>query len=263
MGEQVFPRLSDFSPKGLVQMADEHDDAAFALALGSHPAMRAEPGFYELLTGINDPFANMAFGMNVPDAENRVLAISERLRKSECPAYFWVGPCTKPFDLSEILVRNGWVHLASPPAMVVELDHLKEPVLLEGFELIPVRNSEELAIWQETMAKGFNVSNEVGKIFSPPLRDPVRLYSAYLNGQPVGTTALVFHNGVAGIYSLAVLPKFRRQGIGALLTVLPLIEAWSEGYRLGTLQASSMGLPVYLQLGFAEVCKLKMFGFGL
>jgi GNAT superfamily N-acetyltransferase len=263
MTEQVFPQLSDFSPEGLVRMADEHDDAAFELALGGHSAMQSAEGFCEILTGIKDPFANMLFGMHVPDAGNRVLAITQRLRELECPGLFWVGPCTTPANLGEILIQNDWVHLASPPAMVIDLESLEIPQLLEGFQLCRVANEEELTVWHQAIAMGFGMSVEVAEMFAWNPIDQIRFYTAFLNDDVVGTTALVLQNGVAGIYCLSTLPEFRARGIGSALTVLPLIEARNEGYRIGTLQSSKMGLPVYLRLGFQEVCKLRMFSFGM
>ena len=263
MTSQLFPKLSDYSPDELVLMADTHDDSAFALALCNHPAMKSGDGFCEIITGIKDPFANMAFGMYVSDAESRVAAITEQLKKLDCPGLFWVGPCTLPANLDEILIQNGWVHLASPPAMVIDLESLEIPQLLEGFQLRRVANEEELSVWHQAIAEGFGMSIEVARMFAWNPSEQIRFYTAFLNGDVVGTTALILKNGVAGIYCLSTLPEFRARGIGSALTALPLVEARSEGYHIGTLQSSKMGLPVYLRLGFQEVCKLRMFSFGM
>jgi hypothetical protein len=39
----------------------------------------------------------------------------------------------------------------------------------------------------------------------------------------------------------------------------PLREARAAGYRVGTLQASEMGFPVYRRLGFQEVCTFGLY----
>ena len=263
MTDKSFPKLSDFDEKQLIWMADEHDDIAFATALGAHPAMKREGGFCEIITGHDDPFANMAFGMNVPDPENRVKAISDRLSSLSVPGYFWVGPCTKPANLDEILVQNGWRHIASPPAMVVDLHDLRAPQLPIGFELREVTSDDDLKIWQETVAKGFHLRPEVAQMFSSVGDPSMRYFTAFIDDQPAGTTALFIHKGVPGIYSVCTLPEFRGRGIGSALTSLPFLDARAGGCHIGTLQASKMGLPIYQRLGFQEVCKLKLFSFGL
>jgi hypothetical protein len=52
------------------------------------------------------------------------------------------------------------------------------------------------------------------------------------------------------------VPEVQRRGIGALMTVGPLRAAQGRGYRVGVLQASPMGLPLYRRLGFQEYCRV-------
>ena len=88
---------------------------------------------------------------------------------------------------------------------------------------------------------------------------PFRNYLALLNGQPVGTSQLFLSAGVAGIYNVTCIPEARGQGIGAALTLAPLLYAREIEYHIGILQASELGYRVYRRLGFQDFGQLSVY----
>ena len=58
--------------------------------------------------------------------------------------------------------------------------------------------------------------------------------------------------GIAGVFCVATIEAARRRGIGAAVTLAPLLDARAAGYQIGVLQASEMGYPVYQRIGFTE-----------
>jgi len=255
----AYPALSDLSADEILLIADEHDDYAFAAMLENQPEMRIEHGFYEFLTGRMNPFANMLFGLNVPDTSSRVQKITNWLKERNAPSFWWVGPLTQPSNLDELLANAGWQEGGPAPAMIIDLSTLEDKHGPDGLTLERVETPEQLDLWQRTFSKGFELQEEVGRLVTPGKSAEISFYTALLDGQPVGTTALFIHRNVPGIYCVSTIREFRGRGIGAAITSKPLIEARDRGYKTGTLQASSMGYPVYKRLGFQDVCSLRVF----
>jgi hypothetical protein len=86
---------------------------------------------------------------------------------------------------------------------------------------------------------------------------PVHAYLAYLDGEPVATSASLDAGGVTGLYFIGTLRPARGRGIGRAITLRPLLDAQERGLRTGILQASSMGVPVYRGLGFEQYIEIR------
>jgi hypothetical protein len=69
----------------------------------------------------------------------------------------------------------------------------------------------------------------------------------------IRSTSLTFSDAVAGLYKIATLEPYRRQGIGAAMTLRPLLDALAVGYRTAELQAAPVGVNVYARLWFREI----------
>ena len=98
---------------------------------------------------------------------------------------------------------------------------------------------------------------QVESTLSDPEYKTQHRYIGFLDDTPVSTSAFVLDAGLAGIYAVATILEARRKGLGRIMTILPLLEARQMGYKVGCLQASSMGYPIYKQIGFLEVCKFR------
>jgi GNAT superfamily N-acetyltransferase len=152
------------------------------------------------------------------------------------------------------------------PVRAIELDKVPKIQQLSNFIIKQVEDNEQLLAWAHVVATGFGLPEEVCAPFIDlelslgilP-QSSARRYLGYQNEIPVSTSELVFDAGVAGIYAVTTLPEARRQGFGASMTSFPLHEALANGYKIGTLQASSMGHPVYRKLGFHDVYNFEIY----
>ena len=149
--------------------------------------------------------------------------------------------------------------------MAADLRNLSEkPAVPNGLQITTVENEEMLRKWIHVASVGFGIAQDVENIWYEFFADaacerPFQTYLALLNDKPVGTSQLFTSAGVAGIYNVTCLPEARGQGIGAAITLAPLLDAREMGYRVGILQASSMGRRVYQRLGFQDFGKLSVY----
>ena len=133
-----------------------------------------------------------------------------------------------------------------------------------GLAIVPVEDRATLRPWIQVMRVGFGLPEYAEKrlldLFAAvSLAPPMRTYLALLDGRPVATSQLFLAAGVAGIYSVTCLPEARGQGIGAAVTLAPLLEARRQGYAVSILQASDLGYQVYRRLGFQDYGRLNLY----
>ena len=86
-----------------------------------------------------------------------------------------------------------------------------------------------------------------------------QMYTGFLDGEPVATSALFMSNHVAGVYNVATQDAYRRRGLGAAMTWQAVHDGANAGCLLASLQASEMGRPVYERMGFRTVTSYKTY----
>ncbi|MFH1111067.1 MAG: GNAT family N-acetyltransferase [Planctomycetota bacterium] len=143
--------------------------------------------------------------------------------------------------------------------MAVEIAKMTPTTLLEGYESVRISGGKEIEEWAEGFAIGYELPIAVARVFSSsPIgadmapNAPVQFFAILKDAKPVSTSLLYLHGGLAGIYCVATVPAERGKGLGAHATAEPLRIAYDLGYRVGVLQSSVLGHPVYKRLGFAD-----------
>jgi ribosomal protein S18 acetylase RimI-like enzyme len=186
----------------------------------------------------------------------------QRFARRHVPMLWLVGPSTQPSDLGTHLIGFGLTHMADDPGMAIDLHAL--PVDLPvptGFTCEAVEDLRTLRAWcgftdQAVVTEALLAWGQT--LGFAPEREIVH-FLGRLDGRPVATATLVLGGGVAGIYNVMTVPDAQRRGIGALMTVRPLEMARTRGYRLGILQSSKLGYPLYRRLGFQDYCRIAIY----
>ena len=207
----------------------------------------------------------------VPDEVDAAIETAvSRYRLRGVPMLWWTGPATRPSNLGTYLETHGFKHELEQPGMAIDLQSMNENVATApGVTIEKVNDLETLKQWRNAFAAGFGFPDsfadacfELMRSMSFDAHLPLYHYIGWLNDEPVAASSLFFGAGVAGIYNLATVPDARRSGIGAMITLAPLREARSRGYRVGILHSSEMAANVYRTLGFQEYCKINHYVWG-
>jgi GNAT superfamily N-acetyltransferase len=263
--------LDDFSPAMLAR-ANEENLLSWLPIFGRLEGAQVNdiPGMNRSITNIPMSLFNSIMDARLePENVEPVIAhITADAQSRNVPVLWWVGPSTRPVDLATRLISHGFEIDEDGPGMAADLDQLNEGLPVPaGLTIKMANDSASQLVWCHTMALGFEAPpprvefavkhwSYLLSQLDPEITQP---YITWLNGQPVSTSLMQLGGGVAGIYSVATIPEARRKGIGAQVTLYPLQQARLRGYKVGILQASPMGLPVYRSLGFQEYCRITSY----
>lgn len=210
-----------------------------------------------VITGVesNDYNGVMRARLTPESAAQQVPALIEKFRRRRLPALWHLDPASQPPNLAEHLSRLGCSRLLPGVCMAAPLHSLPSEVsALVGLTIERVRTLAGLADWMDVWSEGESEPRKAREQLYASLGlnglEPLRHYLARLKGQPVGVSQLFLGERSAGLYCVAVLPTFRRRGIGTALTLTPLREARELGYSVGVLGPSPEGQLMYQELGF-------------
>jgi GNAT superfamily N-acetyltransferase len=132
------------------------------------------------------------------------------------------------------------------------------PQLLPGVEVRRVENVQCFQDFREIAAQGFRDEapgcyDLVLSIFPDPatvLAPDTSAFVVYVDGLPVSTGLTMLKNGIAWIGWVATRQEARGHGYGRLATIAAVRAGFTLGATLASLEATRIGVPVYLRLGF-------------
>lgn len=148
----------------------------------------------------------------------------------------------------------------------MDLDLLPESVPTpDDLTIEAVRDEQTLQAWMAPLAFGFEFPEPAalalfdlfhGFGFGPDA--PFQHYLGRWKGHPISTCSLFLGAGVAGMHT-TIVPAYRGQGVGAAMTLAPMLDARAMGYRIGVANAASNGTKVQGKLGFQPYCRLGLY----
>ena len=179
----------------------------------------------------------------------------------------------------EMWVRDGAdadldkAAIAAGMRVAVELSGMavhKSPGLPEprpGVEIRRVEDIEGLRDFTNVVAQGFrddapSLSDLVRSIFSEPgsiIAPDTAAFVVWDHGEPSSAAMTMVKNEVAWIGWVATLPEARGRGLGRMATAAATRAGFMLGARFASLEATKMGVPVYVRLGYREVQRYRTY----
>jgi ribosomal protein S18 acetylase RimI-like enzyme len=224
-----------------------------------------DPSIRWFRTGLPDVYCNQVLVTRLgdADADATIADVLGRVGRGGAPFTWWVMPSFAPADLAARLEGRGLHPERAWPAFALPLRDLPEPPPVPGLEIRRVENDADLDVYLGIVGQTLSSSDaftgllgDAGRRIGFADDAPEEHLIGLMEGSPVATASLLVAGGAAGLYNVATLEPARRRGIGAAMTVAAVRRGAARGLSIATLQASTMGRPIYERLGFRFVCDL-------
>jgi hypothetical protein len=156
--------------------------------------------------------------------------------------------------------RAGLIRVEAWPAMAAEVAGLPGRPAPDGVEIRRVSEPEDLEAVRAVEVETFGTPPAVAERFVGPamLEDErVEMFTAWMNGRPVGEATGYLQDGAVGIFGVGVVESARRRGIGAALTERAG-RAFGDRADLAWLQPSNTARRLYEGIGFRTVSRWEV-----
>jgi GNAT superfamily N-acetyltransferase len=161
-------------------------------------------------------------------------------------------------DLRRACAEAGLEPFGQPVPQMIRYRRLPPPPEVDGVALRLVEDAESLAAFRAVNTEAYGTYGMPAEVFGDLFDETAVVLSdeaahivvGWRGAEPVATAMAFESDGVASVQWVGTVPSARGSGLGALVTTFVTNLAFERGASSVTLQASPMGEPVYLRLGF-------------
>ncbi|MEX0321928.1 MAG: GNAT family N-acetyltransferase [Puniceicoccaceae bacterium] len=224
------------------------------------------------LTGIPHPFGNMIIAgrQNEQEFVSMLDELESWTAANEAPVCLNTFPGIGLEGSSEILQSREWLLMENLPGMWMEIpDGYEIGPIADGAELRHANDQQGLLAVTQALAEGFPILWEASEFFMKGIHlageatnGDLANFLITIDGKPAACSSVCIQDGIAGIYCVATLEEFRGKGLGTAVTKACIEYAGKRGASHALLHASEMGFGVYSRIGFQEICRIPVYGYG-
>jgi GNAT superfamily N-acetyltransferase len=177
----------------------------------------------------------------------------------------WIrGDQPEDLDLAAAASEAGLQLVYEMPEMVLG-SPVEEPDLPAGTELRQLSEPGQADDYWKVAASAYASIGFPPEVFgsytnnTSLLAENVVAFIAYLDGEPVSIAMTIVSHGVAGIYWVGSLEQARGKGLGRAVTAAATNAGFELGAEIASLQASTMGKPIYEAMGYETIFDYRLF----
>jgi ribosomal protein S18 acetylase RimI-like enzyme len=221
-------------------------------------AIEAEPGWlFGAGSSTHPVISNAALRRDdAIDATEFVARASEFFAARERRFAVWVkADQPEDDDLAAAAEAAGFEAVYAMPEMVLS-ERPEPPSMPPGTELRRLEELDQAADFWRVAIESYADIGFPPEIFSGYtnhaglLAENVAAFIAYLDGEPVSIAMTIVSDEVAGVYWVGSREQARGRGLGRTVTTAATAAGFELGANLASLQASPMGKPIYLTMGY-------------
>ena len=207
-----------------------------------------------------DPGSNVAqrFRFAAGELEEVRAEIYQHVRRRGRSACTWeVGSHATPLGLVDRLLELGLVD-DEPTPLAVGMVLTEPPAQAPpDVEVRRVETDDEAFAADRIAAVGFGMKQPAKRRrYEPDPRNVV--YLAHVDGKPVARASAAFGERGVSLFGGATLPEARGRGAYRALVAARWQDAVDRGTPVLVTQAGPMSRPILAQLGFREVCEIRI-----
>jgi len=162
-------------------------------------------------------------------------------------------------DLIEAALARGLLTVTDQPAMVCD-ERLPDALPPEGIELRVLTTADETRAFVAMADQAYTSlglpAGIIPAMAGPTPRIPpphLVTVGAFDGDELVSGAQVLFSHGIAGVYCVGTTESARGRGLAELVTRTVTNLGFDGGAPVVTLQASSMGEPIYRRMGYRDL----------
>lgn len=217
--------------------------------------------------GLPHPLFNQVVEFASDISAEAVDRVCDTMNSRGLPWFWFAKPSTWERTIPERVLERGLVPVTSIKGMV--FDCFEKPIdrhVPPELNIFEVQDRAGMYAYAEGVLPAYEMPIEFGSVFYEAHgrlgyypRVPLRSFYGVWEGRPVVGSMIFFLENTAVIQCVATQAEARGRGFAKAVVSACMQTAKEAGYRYIVLQASDMGYPVYLKMGYEEIFEQQAF----